>query len=403
MIHIAGGIYREYCMHPSWREVYGSGGRAASAIASIGGKVTLHGYTDPGIEAAIASRAALEGFQLASVAVKVGVDFSYHHPLATPLIRGVPASRSPAIQVREEKVIRFGIIEGDAVVHADYAVYDPQNPKAPELFGANGSTAKRLAVVLNFREAVLMTGTSGPTPLGVALAVASSSNAEVVVLKMGARGSLVYEGGSASIVPAYITERVWKIGSGDNFVAHFGYRWMTGHCSGHDAARQASLATAYYCNHRAFAKPNALTQFSPPEMRTSERFSSGWKPNVYLAGPFFTLGQLWLIEQARNDLRDGGLDVFSPYHDVGHGSADDVVEQDLAGIRNCDVLIAIGDGLDAGTIYEVGYARALGKPVVFYAENESEEDRKMMVGSGCIECSDYTTAIYKTLWAAAAL
>lgn len=165
-----------------------------------------------------------------------------------------------------------------------------------------------------------MTGTSGPTPLDVALAVASSSNAEVVVLKMGARGSLVYEGGSASIVPAYITERVWKIGSGDNFVAHFGYRWMTGHCSGHDAARQASLATAYYCNHRAFAKPNALTQFSPPEMRTSERFSSGWKPNVYLAGPFFTLGQLWLIEQARNDLRDGGLDVFSPYHDVGHGS-----------------------------------------------------------------------------------
>ena len=110
MIHIAGGIYREYCMHPSWREVYGSGGRAASAIASIGGKVTLHGYTDPGIEAAIASRAALEGFQLASVAVKVGVDFSYHHPLATPLIRGVPASRYPAIQVREEKVI--SLMEG---------------------------------------------------------------------------------------------------------------------------------------------------------------------------------------------------------------------------------------------------------------------------------------------------
>ena len=82
------------------------------------------------------------------------------------------------------------------------------------------------------------------------------------------------------------------------------------------------------------------------------------------------------------------------------GSADDVVEQDLAGIRNCDVLIAIGDGLDAGTIYETGYARALGKPVVFYAENESEEDRKMMVGSGCIICDDYTTAIYKTVWAA---
>lgn len=401
MLNIAGGIYREYCMHPSWREVYGSGGRAASAVSRIGGKATLHGYTDPGIAAAIESRAALEGFQLASTAVNVGVDFSYHHPLATPTIRGVPATRYPAIQVNGENVIRFGIIEGDAIIHADYAVYDPQNPRAPEFFSANGSTANHLAIVLNFREAILMTGTSLTNPRDIAQAVASSANAEVVVLKMGAAGSLVYENGSASIIQAFATEKVWKIGSGDNFVAHFGYRWMVEHRSGHEAARLASLATAYYCSHQAFATAKALSQFTPSEIRATERFSNGWKPKVYLAGPFFTLAQLWLIEQARNDLKDAGLGVFSPYHDVGRGSADDVVEQDLAGIRDCDVLIAIGDGLDAGTIYEIGYARALGKPVIFYAENESAEDRKMMVGSGCIICDDYTTAIYKTLWAVA--
>lgn len=86
---------------------------------------------------------------------------------------------------------------------------------------------------------------------------------------------------------------------------------------------------------------------------------------------------------------------------VGHGPAEEVVEKDLDAIRQADIVFAIGDALDSGTIYEVGYARALGTPVVFYAENESEEDQKMMEGSGCILSKDYVTAIYKTLWVAA--
>jgi nucleoside 2-deoxyribosyltransferase len=124
---------------------------------------------------------------------------------------------------------------------------------------------------------------------------------------------------------------------------------------------------------------------------------------VYLAGPFFTLAQLWLIEQARSNLENFGLNVFSPYHDVGHGSADDVVELDLEAIRQSDILFAVGDGLDPGTIYEIGYARARNIPVIVYCENESPDNQKMMVGSGCIISADYVSAIYKTFWAAVAL
>jgi nucleoside 2-deoxyribosyltransferase len=122
-----------------------------------------------------------------------------------------------------------------------------------------------------------------------------------------------------------------------------------------------------------------------------------------LAGPFFTLAQLWLIEQVRDALMKFGLQVFSPYHDVGHGSADDVVGLDLDAIRGCDLLFAIGDGLDSGTLYEIGYARALDKPVVLYCENESQDSQKMMLGSGCTLVSDYVSAIYKTIWAAVGL
>jgi nucleoside 2-deoxyribosyltransferase len=110
-----------------------------------------------------------------------------------------------------------------------------------------------------------------------------------------------------------------------------------------------------------------------------------------------------MVEQARADLGAMGLKVFSPYHDVGHGSADDVVLKDLDGIDKADMVFAIGDGLDSGTIYEIGYARAKNKPVVMYCENESTENKKMMQGSGCTLCNDYVSAVYKTLWTAASL
>lgn len=56
-------------------------------------------------------------------------------------------------------------------------------------------------------------------------------------------------------------------------------------------------ATAFYCETRSFATPESLDKFDPPAIVISERYAAGLRPTVYLAGPFFTLAQLWLIEQ----------------------------------------------------------------------------------------------------------
>jgi nucleoside 2-deoxyribosyltransferase len=136
----------------------------------------------------------------------------------------------------------------------------------------------------------------------------------------------------------------------------------------------------------------------PVPLQVSQAYLEGRVPTVYLAGPFFTLGQLWVVEQARNCLRDMGMNVFSPYHDVGPGPAEMVVDRDIEGIHRSDVILAISDGLDSGTIFEVGYARARGVPVVVYAENESAEDLKMMEGTDCFLRDDFVSAIYQTVW-----
>ena len=86
--------------------------------------------------------------------------------------------------------------------------------------------------------------------------------------------------------------------------------------------------------------------------------------DVYLAGPFFNMPELWLVDEARLALRGMGLKVFSPYHDVGIGIGEDVAPKDIEALERSRAVLAIVDGVDTGTIFEVGYARALAKPVV---------------------------------------
>lgn len=397
MITIIGGVYSERCTRPNWDQVYGSAGRAATAIARFGGTAELHSFVDSDQQFIMDSRAALEGFKFHPHHVPQGLSFEYLHGLAIPAITG-PMGRVLQLQANSEKILRFGMVESSPIVNADYAVYDPQSADTPESFGANGSKANHLALVLNRNEACLFLNDNSLSPEDLARAIADKENAEVVIIKMGPLGALVFDQGTISVVPAYRTKRVWKIGSGDTFAAHFALAWMEEGMSAHDSAARASKATAYYCDTQGHPSPRLLAKYDPEPLEPSERFRNGIRPKVYLAGPFFSLAQLWMVTEARKDLAAMGMDVCSPYHDIGVGSAQDVVQKDLDAIHDCDLLFAIGDGLDAGTIYEIGYARALNKPVVLYAENESAQDKKMMEGSGCVITDDYVSAIYNVTW-----
>lgn len=402
-IHVVGGVYREHCIHPRWNEIFGSAGRAALAIAGMGTAVRLHSYMEQRTLEVLNEKAAwLPSFAIEPTVINSGVSFRYCHDLAVPDIEGVPDPKHRMLEVSEEKVVRFGMLEGDARVRAEWVVYDPQNAHESEPFGANGSVAKHLALVLNLREAAQMAGMPGEPPSTVAPALAQSQSAEVVILKMGPRGAYVWSASGAAQVPVYRTKRVWKIGSGDCFVAYFANAWMQDRLAPAAAADIASRATAYYSETQGFATRNNLTDGTFTRVELSSECRAGKPRMVYLAGPFFDLMQLWMVEQARSNLLEMGLHVFSPYHDVGSGRADDVISDDLEGIRNSDLVFAIADGLDSGTLFEVGYARAQGKPVVVYSERHKDsESLKTMEGSGCVMCQEYATAVYSAVWEAA--
>lgn len=394
IIHVVGGVYSERCLLPSRHDIYGSGGRAAAVIATLGGQVRLSTYLDADTKIDFDPVAAAHHFAVVHRKRPHPITFGYTHPLSHPEI--MPPRNTirplPKIRINHSEVLRFGMLESDAVVTAKRAVYDVQDLHSPHSFRDNGSTAKELALIVNLQEARLLAkGPSAHTYEALSTCLAEQERAVVVILKLGPRGLFVRAADTTRTLGTFQTDRVWKIGSGDVFSAAFAYHWMLGGRTALDAVREASLATARYCDTGDIASLTTSQRFK------ESPFNSSSLPNrlIYLAGPFFTTGSRWLITEARRYFRDGSIPVFSPYHDVGVGSALEVAPKDIDGIKRCTAMLAFVDGSDAGTLFEIGYARALNKPVVALAENPNEEDLKMLRGSGCIVVTDLAAALYR--------
>ncbi|WP_424681011.1 PfkB family carbohydrate kinase [Frateuria sp. YIM B11624] len=368
----------------------------------------MYTYLDRPATVSLANRNRGQRYVVHAHQVDRVATFAYIHELASPVIYA-PSADHPKFEIKTEKAVVYGLYAGEAAVTADYAVYDPQNAANPHLFSDQGSKARHLAVVLNQYEAAKILGEPFSTSADeLARKIAEREGAEVVVMKAGPIGALVLYQGHMTFVPSYQTSYVFKIGSGDIFVAAFAQGWLEEGLSPHDAAERASRATAFYVQERRPATAQELREFRPSPVPVGEKNKrhvrdGGDRAKVYLAGPFFTMGQLWVVEEALRALSALDLEVLSPYHRVGPGEAGVVVKADLDLLDESDLVLAIGDGMDAGTVFEVGYAKAQGKPVVFYAENEVGEDLKMFQGSGCHMVRHFATAIYRTVWEAMAL
>jgi hypothetical protein len=390
---IVGGVYAERCVEPFWDDVYGSGGRAAAALSAALPGLQLQTYRAKPVADGILNLTSVYGIAIDGPEIADAIAFDYVHSLATPRIHPRPdaIARHAPIIVHDDIVLRFGMLEGDAQVAAKRAVYDPQSAFDPRAFAENGSTADELALVLNRLEARCLTGETDPHSAVDKLH--GLHGAQIVILKMGGHGALVSWPGGRQSVPAYRSASVWKIGSGDVFSAAFTLFWAVEGRDPIEAADLASRATSYYCGSRGL-----------PILTAEELVGVNALParpghgTVYLAAPFFNLGERWIVEEARSQLLHMGVNLFSPLHEVGPGPADYVAPLDLAGLDQADVVLAVLSGSDVGTVFEVGYAVARGKPVVALAQNMRAEDLKMIYGSGCHVVEDLVSAIYHAVW-----
>lgn len=101
---------------------------------------------------------------------------------------------------------------------------------------------------------------------------------------------------------------------------------------------------------------------------------------VYLAAPFFTPEQLLVVERLETLVR--GFPVFSLYSPRKDGvlmdmspeekkaSTKKIFNTNVTKMLNADMLIAVVDGRDTGTTWEMGFAFAKGKQIITYTDND---------------------------------
>lgn len=90
---------------------------------------------------------------------------------------------------------------------------------------------------------------------------------------------------------------------------------------------------------------------------------------LYLAGPLFTLAERTYNKELARYFRDLGYKVFNPQeHEPREFSTAAIFKSDADGLAESDMVVACMDGPDpdSGTAWEMGYAYAMGIPVLAY-------------------------------------
>lgn len=398
---VIGGTYRETVTCPSHHDdVAGSGMRAAAGLGRDGARLVsaVDDNTREVAEAAAATRRVDASF--AERDRPVG--FHYFTPVSAPNIDGPGAVHTDALAADDVTVLVFGMVErGPRDVRARRLIIDPQSPR--DLAGLNmeGLHGDETTIVANAAEAAALARHRG-APAEHARQILAMSGASAVVVKDSGRGCLVVAGDTEAVrVGPHPTRTVWPLGSGDVFAAGFAYAWGGG-ADPVEAARTASNSAAWWCATGIYPVPEQILSGAPvesvlasaaPELTVPDR-----SPVIYLAAPFFSLAERWLVETCRSVLIGLGAEVFSPLHDVGLGG-DEVASKDLAGLERCDAVFAILDGWDPGTVYETGWAHRHGIPVVGFLNAPSDGRTKMLVGAGADIHSDLSSALYNAVWA----
>lgn len=111
------------------------------------------------------------------------------------------------------------------------------------------------------------------------------------------------------------------------------------------------------------------------------------KLKIYLAGGWFTPEQEEEHTRIYNNIKDL-FDVFNPKFAgiVSKNNSEEdkdkntqILKGNIEAINNSDIVLVIYDYKDVGTLWEAGYAYALKKPIVYYAETLGNKPFNIML------------------------
>ncbi|MDL2403084.1 carbohydrate kinase family protein [Rhizobium mayense] len=303
------------------------------------------------------------------------IAFAYFHPLSDPFIEPRPGAikQCQPIEVDGRSVLRFGMLEGTARVRGERVVYDPQSPRSPEPFSVNGSTARDLALVMN-REEFQAYSRNDDIRDG-AYRLLASKGADVIVVKQGIHGALVFANGMPpSEIPIYRSAKTFKIGTGDVFSGVFAHYWAFASYSPQEAADKASRAVSVYCDNPTDPIDESTLPMAHPVSLRHEM--------IEVFGIGNTLGRRYTLQEAAFCIRKLGLEARIIEDPM-------IIEETMMTGETSKAVLVIADGLSDETLSHLLAKRTSG--VILDEEGRPRLSSRARGGVG----NDFASAIYQ--------
>ena len=124
---------------------------------------------------------------------------------------------------------------------------------------------------------------------------------------------------------------------------------------------------------------------------------------IYFAAPWFSPKQAEIHQKVYEILRLSPHDIFSPKHEcevTDESSENDrrrAFVQNLLAIERADLIIAVTDYKDIGTIWECGFAYRANVPITYYAETLGDRPFNLMLAESGIRVVRNGSELYDWL------
>jgi len=226
-----------------------------------------------------------------------------------------------------------------------------------------------------------------------------------VIVKRGIKGCILAESDKElSIIPAYRSNAVCTLGSGDVFGGALATIFIETGNMEYSVKYASCMAASFIESMDTEQMPSKRAVEKYLYKRESMRCSSLKNITIYLAGPFFSRQELYWVNLIHKRLEAIGLSVLSPSREngiIGLNSSvnekKDIFNMDLKLLKQSDVVIALLDHNDSGTSFEIGYAYSNNIPIIGLKTSDDKLNNMIQVGCNaiCNSIEELIEEVYK--------
>jgi Sugar kinases, ribokinase family len=255
-------------------------------------------------------------------------------------------------------------------------------------------------LLVNEEEALLL---SESTDINESIKSLRNMGPKYTIIKRGHKGCILVDRDKITEIPAYKSNVVCTLGSGDAFGGALAATLIeTG-----DIEHSVQIGNCVAANFIESLTVETVVDKVAVEkdIHIREKFLAveNLPKKIYLAGPFFSNQEVQWVELVSDRLENAKFTVLSPSRENGIINRETRIDQrknifqsDIDLLNSSDLVVALLDHDDPGTCFEIGYAFGKGIPVLGLKTSQTELNN--MIQFGCVQIIENIEDLIRVLY-----